>query len=255
MQNRTILVLGLILAVVLGSLVAAFLTGGEDILPKENVAQEGEKRLETSISEEGAYHRITAILPKETGLKNGADATALSLMDGFVRAAIADFKIQSGLESLTEEDIAMLGLGGERRFTMDIAHETYTSPKTISFVFTIYEDTMGAHPNASYRTFTFDTETGEELLLSDLFFSANYLDFLSENSRAHIKERLGGDVNSEYLEGGTTPDAPNFQHFYLTDTELVIIFPPYQVGPWAIGTQLARFPKETLADHLLPQYR
>ena len=48
------------------------------------------------------------------------------------------------------------------------------------------------------------------------------------------------------LLSGTAPSEENFSTFYLTDAELVIVFSPYQVGPWAIGTQTLPIPLSEL---------
>jgi hypothetical protein len=254
MNMKTLVILAGVLGLVLVSLLAAHFTrpAKEEsaVIPAPTLPAK-----DKITNEDAEYYRITASIPSEVPLKGTGGLKAVGVMESFVAATIADFKANSGLLTLTEEDIEMQGLGGERKYTLDISYDTYASPSTLSYVFVIYEDTMGAHPNAYYRTFTFDKQSDEELLISDLFFSSNYLEKLSEDSRTQIAERLGGDgVVTEYLESGTTPDAPNFQHFYLDEDELVIIFPPYQVGPWAIGTQEARFERSTLRDHLIPTY-
>ncbi len=248
MNYKTFLLLGIIVLIVLGSLVAAYLENGRQSSTSSPEKPLANLQADKKIEEEKPYYRVEATLPSSTTLSGTAGENALTLMDGFVRATIESFLEQSGVRTLTEEDIALLGLGGERKYTLQISYEAHESPSTISYVFTLYEDTLGAHPNASYKTFTWDKETGQELLIGNLFEGDEYLAFLSEESRAQIRTRLGEDVNEEYLESGTTPDAPNFQYFYLEGDELVIIFPPYQVGPWAIGTQKTSFPLGNLVN-------
>lgn len=256
MNTKTLVVLAGLLALILVCLITAYVT----LPPKETTeapqtAQNPLPEGDSVVSEDEEYYRISATSPQKTALQGSANATAVASMDSFIAATITDFKANSGLMTLTAEDIEMQGLGGERKYALDISYDAYASASTLSYVFVIYEDTMGAHPNAYYRTFTFSKSTGEELLISDLFTSSVYLAALSEGSRVQITETLGPDaVVSEYLESGTTPDAPNFQHFYLNENELVIIFPPYSVGPWAIGTQEARFPRSDF-ELLKPEYR
>lgn len=243
MNTRTFALIALAIALIAAALVTARLA----VVPPQGEAPEAPQGAapaeDRKVSDEGDYHRIEAVTPGSTPLQGEANAAAVAAMEGFVMAEIATFKRESGLETLTEEDIEMMGLGGDRKYELKIEYDAYESHGTVSYVFPIYANTMGAHPNAYYRTFTFDKQTGAELRIGDLFESDAYLEALSSGSRVQITARLGEEnANKEYLESGTTPDAPNFQHFYLDKNDLVIIFPPYQVGPWVIGTQEARFP-------------
>jgi hypothetical protein len=77
---------------------------------------------------------------------------------------------------------------------------------------------------------------------------------LSDVSRAQLTKTLGEDVNTEYLNQGTTPEEANFENFTITGDALVLIFPPYQVGPYALGTQTVSIPLVELKDVLKPVY-
>lgn len=205
-----------------------------------------------TIEDQGPYHEVEVTYPTKTP----AGAEAALAMKTFAEKEVAAFKDRSGLMTLTQADIEMMGLGGERKFALDIKYKSYASATTVSYVFTIYEDTLGAHPNGYYRTFTFDLASGEGLIITDLFDpSVDYLSVLSEKSRASLYATLGENASRDMLEAGTTPYLDNFQNWYLTDTELVIIFAPYQVGPWAIGTQEVRIPKTGITALLRTEYR
>ncbi len=128
-------------------------------------------------------------------------------------------------------------------------------------MYQIYEDTLGAHPNGYYRTFTYDLQTGQEVTLQDLFLpSIPYLERLSDRARADlpaiIKQMSGGDEGDpSMLADGTSPTADNFQWFYIDSTNLVLIFPPYQVGPYSLGTVTDTIPLAQLADSLKVEYQ
>ncbi len=262
-MNTRILTL---IAIAMAFVIAALITGHLIVSPEDTKApaavEETPSTADKTLSDEGDYHKITAVSPGTTPLKGEANAAAVAIMQGFVSAEAATFKHESGLETLTQEDIDMMGIGGDRKYVLDIKYEMHESPVTVSYVFPIFADTMGAHPNAYYRTFTFDKQTGKELLIADLFTDETYLAVLSEKSRAILKPHIAevsaipeAELDTEYLESGTTPDAPNFQYFYLEGDALVIIFPPYQVGPWVLGMQEARIPRAELADRLKAEYR
>lgn len=214
------------------------------------------------IADEGDYYTAYAAYPGNTPLMATAGAEAdqrvVAKLTAFAEERIAEFKTNSGVLNLTQEDIEMMGLGADRKYAFEMDFDVSESPKAITYVYTIYEDTGGAHPNGYYRTFSFDKATGAEITLSTLF-TGNYLARLSEISRAKlpaiISEKSGAPADMEYLESGTTPTAESFQNFALQGDLLVLIFPPYQVGPYALGTQFVEIPLTDIADILAPAYR
>ncbi len=212
------------------------------------------------ITEETELYEIDAAYPASTPLTASAgaraDAAAVASMKGFAEAEIARFKDNGDFDSMTQEDKEMLGYGDGRKQALGLEYTLYTSPATVSYVYLIYVDTFGAHPNAYYRTFTFDKETGEDLHIDDIFSgTADYTSVLSMETRTRLKAALGADASIDMLEAGTTPDADNFQNFYLEGDALVMVFPPYQVGPYAIGTQEVRIPRSSLGNALKAEYR
>lgn len=218
-----------------------------------------EKRI---VEDQSRYHTARAAYPNETPVRESggpeADASVVAKLKSFAESQVAEFEARAGFESMTEEDIRMLGFDQGRKYELEMDFEVSESPKTLTYVYTIYEDTLGAHPNAYYRTFTFDKATGTELTASDLF-AGTYLQKLSQISRAKlpgvISEKSGVEADIEYIETGTTPTAENFQTYALQNDQLILIFPPYQVGPYALGTQFVEIPLSEIADILQPAYR
>lgn len=196
------------------------------------------------LTDNGQYYEIDAQYPGSTLLVQTAgaqaDAAAVATMKSFLAQTIDQFKANANLDNLTPEDIQMQGLGADRKYAFEATYKTYQGPHTVSYVYTLYEDTLGAHPNAYYRTFTFDTKTGAALTLGDLFSSGTYLQVLSSTAREDlpkiISERTGSDADITYIKNGTTANADNFQNWYLDGGNLVLVFAPYQVGPYALGT-------------------
>lgn len=257
MGNRT---LPLILAVIILALVAVagWYVLGRDTGSTPPLAgeEQGAKARET-LTDAGQYYEITGAYPGKIDELGFKASGALALMKGFVEQEAARFK-ENNVAEITDNDIQIMQLGGDRKFTLAVDYKEYESPDTVSFVFSMFADTLGAHPNGYYRTFTFSKKDGSTLILNDLF-TGNYLDTLSKLSRekvaANLEEVTGGSYDQDYLEAGTTPDADNFQNFYLDGSDFVILFPPYQVGPWVIGTQEARIPRSELSDVLQSTYQ
>jgi len=213
-----------------------------------------------TFEEHGQYHDIGATYPAETALRTSlgadADTKATALMKDFVEDTIDEFKAQGNFDTLSAEDAAFMGLTNDRKESISIAYEEQLSANTASYVYTLFVDTLGAHPNAFYRTFTFDLKTGTELSIADLFIPrSNYLTRLSAIAEFELSKTLGDDADIEYIRQGVTAEALNFQTFSIEGENLILIFPPYQVAPYAFGTQEVSIPLSQLTEILKPAYQ
>ncbi len=212
---------------------------------------------DTTLTDNGDYYEITATYPSEVPLESeGANQKAATTIETFITAEVATFKEENNLLSLSTEDVEIQRLD-ERKYALDISYTSYHSAATRSYVFVIYADTLGAHPNAYYRTFTFDRTTGNTLSLDDLFSDTAYLEELSILARERLIAQIAeaqqtprADLDTSFIDTGTEPTEANFAWFYLEDNALTLIFPPYQVGPWALGTQTVRLQKTELPSLL-----
>jgi len=214
------------------------------------------------IVDNGPYHEIDVAYPGATPLEAStgaeADAAAVLSMRNFSQNTVNAFKESAEME--------VPGLGEfarGRKYTMNVEYKLFESPKTVSYVYQIYQDTLGAHPNTYYRTFTFDRASGEALHLDDLFApGASYLERLSERTRAELPSIMArmaqispSEVDMDYINSGTMPIGDSFGNFKIDGTNLVMIFPPYQVGPYVYGTIEVPMPLSSLSDILNPEYR
>ncbi|MCI0597576.1 RsiV family protein [Candidatus Parcubacteria bacterium] len=248
------------IAIVFLILVGAGLILWLTLQPKEEVPQAAPSATGSRkcVADTGPYHSIETCYPSETSLKRSAgemaDREAVLTLRGFTEHEAELFK-KDYVETLADEDIEVIGLGGERIYTLEVDYEMYESSASVSYVYHGYVDTLGAHPNVYFRTFTFDMQTGQELLLGDLCVGTDYLSVLSKSSRELLRAALGENASEETLLAGTTPDAQNFQNFYLENGDLVIVFAPYQVGPWSIGTQEVHIPRIDSEAMLKAEYR
>jgi len=196
------------------------------------------------ITESAEFYTIDTQYPSQTalaGLPDSADVNAVALMKQWELDTIADYKTNwTDLGADFEQHLRDEHLKG----SLTITYKTYQSAHTVSYVYTMFSDTLGAHPNTTYKTFTFDTTNGQNLSLAMLFNSGtDYLTWLSNYSRAQLPAMIAArenvavsDVDMDMLNAGTTADATNFQDFYLDGTNLVILFPPYAVGPYVLGS-------------------
>lgn len=212
--------------------------------------------------EDAPYYTVDAVYPRKTLLMDvAADAKARATMEQSVASDIAQFKTDGNFANLTPEDIQIQGLGDGRKYAMGFSYDEYSSANTVSYVFLVYEDTLGAHPNAFYKTFTFDKQ-GNQLQLADLFTAnSSYLSVLSPLAYtgvvAQLKDKWGSEPDAGMLDTvriGTEPSPEALQFYYIDSTNLHLLFPPYQVAAYAAGTFDVSIPLSSLAD-LKPEFK
>jgi hypothetical protein len=207
------------------------------------------------VTETGEYYDIEASYPSGTPLSEKvspmANERAVTTLRSFIDGEIRRFKENGNFESLSETDIAMLGYEDGRKQALQISYEEYLSSHTVSYVFTLYQDTLGAHGNTFFRTFVFDLSTGEGRILRDVFQAESaFLETISQLSRNALIASLGESADTGMIDQGTTPYEDNFQAWYLDGDAFVILFPPYQVAPYSAGRQKVEIPLSELASVL-----
>lgn len=219
------------------------------------------------IKDSGRFYDIDAAYPSVTLLKVSAgpekDAAAVALMRTFEENTIQAFKEANNLTSMTEAQFNEIAFGRDARFGMTIEYSLAESPKTITYLYLIYQDTLGAHPNTYYRTFTFDRSTGENIHLDEIFAPGTpYLERLSERARRDLPgimakraETTPDTIDRDNINSGTLPIADAFQNFAIEGNTLRLIFPPYQVGAYAFGTVEVPIPLQDFANILNSKYR
>ncbi len=194
-------------------------------------------------TEQTPVYDIVANYANSTPLSTAADKAAIVSMHRFLGDTIAAFKA------------AAPATAQKRKETLLIRYLISSSPHTVSYIYTIYEDTEGVHGNTRFKTFTFDTATGKELTLSDIFKGeSDYLEALSRISRAKLPEVIGPTADAVFIEKGTTPDTKNFENFFIDNADIVFLFDTYQVASFADGPQTLRLPLSTFSSILKPIY-
>lgn len=206
--------------------------------------------------EHANYYDIALNYPTSTPLKGDANTTALSQMRSFLSNLADTFKSEGNFENLSQEDIHMRGFDQGRKESLSVMYLIGSSQNTLSYIYTINEDTGGAHGNTYFKTFVFDTNTGGALALGDVFQpGTDYLGTLSQMARAKLPSVIGQYADFTFIKDGTTPDEKNFQNFFFDGTDFVILFAPYQVAAYAQGPVTLRIPKQQLGSILKQEYR
>lgn len=255
MQKNNILGGAIVLIAILGIvLYAAIQPGKKETLEPDTTFPE------TGYSEHAQYYDITANYATSTPLLQTVgtqrDLAAKTLMHNFVRDTIATFKSEGNFENLISEDAQTVGFDEGRKEKLNIVYMTAASTRSVSYIFTVYMNTLGAHGNLDFKTFTFDVKTGDHLTLGDIFLpNTKYLETLSSISQSKLPAVIGQRADAITISKGTTPEEKNFERFFLDNKELVLLFPPYQVAAYSEGPQTLHIPLSELSSILKPEYR
>jgi hypothetical protein len=143
------------------------------------------------------------------------------------------------------------------------------------------QDTGGAHPIPVEAAFVFDRKEGKLIALDDLFVQpvsartalADFVhDKLLKKFAAEAPKPGEGSPEAirewktnmlQMLDEGTKPTTVNYSLFVVragtqatsASPGLTLIFPPYQVAPYASGTQTVEVPASLFAKYLKPEYK
>jgi len=223
----------------------------------ENLSDEvmqpvGTAGADKTYTEENDLYSINITYPTHS---NPSIQTAI---DALVAEEVERFKQES--VSLIDDVEAQRIREHKRPYELVVAYKPYTYKTFTSYEFDIYLDTGGAHPNAFFRTTTFNAQ-GDELALDELFIAgAAYLPRLSSEAQtlvlAELGRRAGGEVTPEMADTvrmGTAPSPEAIQFFYLKSDGLHLLFPPYQVAAYAAGSFDVAIPFDNLQDILKPE--
>jgi hypothetical protein len=170
----------------------------------------------------------------------------------------------------------------DRQFELQLRFKVAANTRAFTSVReTGMQDTGGAHPIPVEAAFVYDRRAGKLVALDDLFADpeaarkalANFAhDTLlrkfmanapgpNEGSPDALREWKSG--MTQMLDDGTRPTTVNYSVFVVrtggtpdaASPGLKLIFPPYQVAPYVLGTQTVDVPASVFARFLKPVYR
>jgi len=128
----------------------------------------------------------------------------------------------------------------------------YKSASLVSILFMGSNYCGGAHPSPVFYCVNFDLEKGRIVAVKDIFRKGSgYYEKLSALCIRELKKR-NISSSSELINEGASSRAENFECFYLKSDALVILFPPYQVAPYAAGPQEVIIPFRSIRDLIDP---
>ncbi len=127
-------------------------------------------------------------------------------------------------------------------------YETFAYSDTlVSYNFTVYTFTGGAHGMTTFQSFVFDLANEKVLTLADLFQPGiDPLAVIAPVAQQVVTEQLSEMTDADWIAQGTAPDPANYQDWVVTPDALVFFFEPYQVVAYAAGPQTVRIPWSAL---------
>lgn len=138
----------------------------------------------------------------------------------------------------------------DRQYTMQGWFEPHLGEQYNTFVFLVSVDTGGAHPNQVFYTKTF-TPAGElatlEQAVADVYGDTITLGQIASAARSILNTQLGDDAVFGWIDDGTKPEAEYFSDFYIENNEMVFLFEPYAIGPYAWGPTFVRIPLDAFS--------
>lgn len=113
---------------------------------------------------------------------------------------------------------------------------TYESDSTLSFVFTEFNYSGGAHPNSSVYYLNFDKQTGKSLSREQVVLDQRKMLKLAEEAFREYHEVADGvklEDDGRFFIPDTGFFLPNAIGY--ADGKLILSYIPYEIGPYVLG--------------------
>lgn len=170
--------------------------------------------------------------------------TVQQAIDSFTTNYIATYKKE--MAQLLEGESAHIFEGAVSVFNYSKILKNrmiYNANNILTFRADVYEYTGGAHGMSNSFLFNFDLRTGKRILLSDLFID-KYEERLNDILTKQLMENNNVHSVKELEELGyfiTSPIFPS-ENFYFEDAEIVFVYNPYEIAPYAMGSTEIKLP-------------
>jgi hypothetical protein len=211
----------------------------------------GLKMVAKQIKEENKKKRYTmaAEYPQIQGAASANVEKFNKEVSDFVTAEINEWKSTAGRDP--DEDDGSIGGDDDLSIRYDVMLAT-DDLASIIFFGGVY-DHGAAHPNSYSKVINYDLKNNRSLKLADLFQpNSNYLATISSYSINDLKrqsKKAGPDesmLDDDNIEEGASAQEDNYRSWNITLKGLLVTFDPYQVGPYAAGSQSVVIPYAAL---------
>ena len=116
--------------------------------------------------------------------------------------------------------------------------------------------TGGIHGDYAYHGTTFDTMTGEELKIQDIVADMpSFRQQATKDIDKYLQENYGDGSFEDYQDTVEQIwESEDGFNWYLNESGIMVIFNPYAVGPFAMGSVTVPLPYSEYASYLNPDY-
>lgn len=116
--------------------------------------------------------------------------------------------------------------------------------------------TGGIHGDYAYYGTTFDTMTGEELKIQDIVTDMpSFRQHATKDIDKYLQENYGDGLFEDYQDTVEQIwEGEDGFNWYLNESGIIVIFNPYVVGPFAMGSVTVPLPYSAYASFLNPNY-
>jgi hypothetical protein len=145
--------------------------------------------------------------------------------------------------AMPPDELAWIRESGRPYALSASGHASFGQGGRSSYRLVIAYDTGGAHPNSGTVAESWDQD-GDRLALEDVLGGSRTLERLAAATKPRIQAAIaarvaegGGEAYEpgEDFAAGTAPATENYRNWYLSGADIVVVFDPYQVGPYALG--------------------
>lgn len=158
------------------------------------------------------------------------------------------------------EDFASNAEVPEYESTLDISCEAEVTGGTLfSSRFTNFSYFRGAaHPMTTMTAYNYSTQAYGRLDSLAMLFrkDSDYLNAISALCISKLREHAtkeGYDNTEDMIMDGASAKPENYENWYVTGDSLVVIFNPYQAGPYVMGIQETGIPLSKLLALIDPK--
>lgn len=190
-------------------------------------------------AESTGTYTVSLLYPGATQLSDpAADQQARLTVEAGLKQELDDFK-----ENVQGLDAAILpSLADGHKLELEATYKTYAGSGTVSYLYTIFADTGGAHPNTYFKTFVFD-QTGTTTSIAAYANLQKLATIVSADVTKQAQERLQEqDVSGAIFAEGLTPTENNYSNFVIDGSDILVEIPPYQVAAYVLGSFEVRVP-------------
>ncbi len=242
-KERILIVAAVLIMVAIGIYAADRVAKPADLVIVPQTIHEETAKPATLLNVE--YPTITGFKSKSSELS--FNETLKSLIEG----EIAAFKEETKNSIPYPDEVSQRSEFGSK-YEIGVATSTL-----VSIRFNNYAYSAGAaHPLSYVVAFNYDITRNKLIGLGDLFtVGSPYLQRISEKATAGLEEKFKEDLEglADWIKTGAAPKEENYQLFEIKPEGLVVIFNPYQVGPYVIGVPDVTIPYSDLQDIISEQ--